>query len=533
MKRTYFLFIAALFIMLITGCVTANNSEEEADQESSAEEQDDGSSASENSKSEDDTLTIAVGVDMATFDIHDHNNTLTEAMHINMFNYLFMRNDEAGEIEPDLVEEYENTDDLTWNMTLKEGVTFHNGDELTAEDVQYTLERVIEDESLTEHSQYNQIDEINVIDDHEFEIVTHEPEPVLLNRLSRIGSSILPKDYIEENGWDHFLEEPIGTGPFQFEEWNRDSEVIFSRYDDYFEGPVEDWEELVFQVIPETSTAVGELLTDGVDIVFDVPDNEWERIEGNEGTSMITGPSQRVGLLGLRHTESYPTSDPLVREAIDLAIDNEALVDHILGGAGVPTRTRVTPGNFGANEELFDTYLYDPEKAEELLEEAGYGGEELELTLHAPIDRYTKGEDITETVAAMLDEVGITVNVDFMEFNNFLSTRRAFENEDMFFAAFGNSLFDGDVALDVYRSGRAEGELDYENEEVDRLLEEASTDMNPESRKEKFERIQEIVAEERPHVFLYLQDNAYGVNDAINFTPRQDEMFYAPDITKD
>ncbi|SDI39427.1 ABC transporter substrate-binding protein [Alteribacillus bidgolensis] len=529
-QKIFFMFIFLLFTIMISGCVTANQSSgDESEQEFSPEEQE--NQPSNSAQSDDDTLTIAVGVDMDTFDIHDHNNTLTEAMHINMFNYLFMRNDETGEIEPDLVDKYENKDDLTWNMTLKEGVTFHNGDELTAEDVKYTLERVIKDESLTEHAQYNQIDEINIIDDHEFEIVTHEPEPVLLNRLSRIGSSILPKDYIEENGWDHFLEEPIGTGPFQFEEWNRDSQVVFSRYDEYFEGAVEDWEQLVFQVIPETSTAVGELLTGGVDIVFDVPDNEWERINGNEGTSVVTGPSQRVGLLGIRHTEDYPTSDPLVREAIELAIDNEALVEHVLGGAGVPTRTRVTPGNFGANKELFNTSLYDPEKAKELLEEAGYE-DGLELTLHAPIGRYTKGEDMSETVAAMLGEVGITVNVDFMEFNDFLATRRAGENEDMFFAAFGNSLFDGDVALDVYRSERSEGELDYENEDVDRLLEEASSEMDPDVREEKFKEIQEIVAEERPHVFLYLQDNAFGVTDGIDFRPRQDEMFYAPDITK-
>ncbi|HLR71813.1 MAG TPA: ABC transporter substrate-binding protein, partial [Pseudogracilibacillus sp.] len=192
------------------------------------------------------TLTIAITTDVVTFDIHDHNNTSTEAVHINMFNYL-VRKDADGEFQSDLAESYENIDDHTWEFTLHEGVTFHNGDELTAKDVKYTLERVANDEGLREYSQYRQIKEVEVIDDYNFRIITHEPEPVLLNRLSRLGSGILPSDYIEENGWDHFLTNPVGTGPFKFTEWKRDSELVFDVYEDYFQGQVEQWDKLIFR----------------------------------------------------------------------------------------------------------------------------------------------------------------------------------------------------------------------------------------------------------------------------------------------
>src|SRR5699024_6606528 len=153
---------------------------------------------------------------------------------------------------------------------------FHNGDELTAEDVKFTLERVAHDESLREHFQYEQIDEVEVVDDYHFKIHTIDPDPILLNRLSRIGAGILPKDYIDENGWEHFLENPIGTGPFTFVDWSRDSEIVYEVYDDYFDGAVEDWNKLVFRVVPEDSTRVAELLTGGVDIALNVPNHEWD-----------------------------------------------------------------------------------------------------------------------------------------------------------------------------------------------------------------------------------------------------------------
>src|SRR5699024_12660509 len=123
---------------------------------------------------------------------------------------------------------------------------------------------------------------------------TYELEAFLLSRLSPIGLSFLPKNYIDEDGWDHFLEEPIGTGPFKFVEWKRDSEIVFETYEDYFEGKVEDWDRLVFRVVPEDSTRVAELLTGGVDVALNIPDHEWDRINNNDGTVVESTTSQRV-----------------------------------------------------------------------------------------------------------------------------------------------------------------------------------------------------------------------------------------------
>ena len=475
------------------------------------------------------TLTIAITTDVVTFDIHDHNNTSTEAVHINMFNYL-VRKDADGEFQSDLAESYENIDDHTWEFTLHEGVTFHNGDELTAKDVKYTLERVANDEGLREYSQYRQIKEVEVIDDYNFRIITHEPEPVLLNRLSRLGSGILPSDYIEENGWDHFLTNPVGTGPFKFTEWKRDSELVFDVYEDYFQGQVEQWDKLIFRIIPEDSTRVAEVLTGGVDIAVNMPDHEWGRVDDNDGTSIQSVDSQRVAGMLIRHDDEYPTSDPRVREAIDLAIDNSVLTESVLGGSGVPVRSRVTPGNTGANEDLYDTYVYDPEKAKELLAEAGYA-DGLEITIHGPNGRYTKDKDIQEMIAGMLEQVGITVKTDLMEWSNFVDLRASYKYDDAYFIALGNSMFDASIAVDTFRSERAMESQGYSNPELDKLIDAAESNMHLDERNQQYYEIQEIIAEDRPYIYLYAERSNYAVNDRLSFEPRKDEMIIAEDIT--
>src|SRR5699024_10613347 len=185
-----------LTLSVISLLVACGNDEESNNQETEG-----------TSEADENTLTVGMSTDIVSFDIHDHNNTATEAVHVNMFNYL-IRNDAEEGFVPELAESWENVDDTTWSFTLKEGVMFHNGDELTSDDVKFSIERPASDESLLEHAAYNQIEEVEVIDDHEFLVHTFEPEPILLNRLSRIGSSILPESYIDEVGWEEFLQNP-------------------------------------------------------------------------------------------------------------------------------------------------------------------------------------------------------------------------------------------------------------------------------------------------------------------------------------
>ncbi|MCG5102197.1 ABC transporter substrate-binding protein [Oceanobacillus alkalisoli] len=522
MKRK--LWMLGLLVMGLFLIVACSNDDGDGEQEKDTDEKTETSGDNR-------TLTIALGSDMVTFDVHDHINTSTEAIHVNMFNYLVKRDNETGEILPDLAESFENIDDLTWEFKLKEGVTFHNGDELTSADVKYSLERVATGEELKDYTNYNQIKEVEILDDYRFRIITHEPEPVLLNRISRIASGILPSKYIEENGFDHFLQNPIGTGPFQFVEWVRDDRIVFEVYDDFFEGKNEDWDQLVFRIIPENSTRVSELLTGGVDIAVNIPPADWDRVSDHEDTYLAQETSNRTLMIFLRSTEGYPTSDQRVREALDLAIDNQAIIDSLLGGAGVPTITRVAPGNFGFAEHLYDTYNYDFDRAKELLAEAGFP-DGFEMTFHSPRGRYLQDAEVAEMVAGMWAQIGVTANIEFMEWSNFVELRNAHENEDAYLLGLGNSMFDAANALDWYNAERFEGETDYRNDEVEELLAAAMTNMDLEERNEQYIQAQELLAEDVAHIVLHMESINIGVSEGIDYTPTMDEMIYVDTITR-
>ncbi|QRG70072.1 ABC transporter substrate-binding protein [Brevibacillus choshinensis] len=488
-----------------------------------------GSTAPAQSDSGEKVLTFASGNDIVSFDIHDHNNTSTEAVHVNMFNYL-VKKDRDQKVQPDLATSWEIVNDKTWRFKLREGVTFHNGDPFTAEDVKFTLERIAKDQKLLEYGNYKQIKEVKIVDPHTVEIITNESEPVLLNRLSRLGSSMLPSKYIKEKGWDEFLKNPVGTGPYKFQEWKRDDRLILVKNEQYF-GDKPKWDKLIFRSIPEDATRVAELLTGGVDIAVNIPPSDLDRIEGNEGTHTATGPTQRVMQLTVRTTPGTVTENPKVREAIDLAIDEKAIVDSILAGGGTPTRTRVTPGNFGANPDLFGKALYDPERAKQLLAEAGYPNG-VDITFSATSGRYLKDKETAELIQAMLGEVGIRAKLDLLEWSKFNETYKAKKFGELFMIAYANSMFDASLAFDRITTERGKGETDYSNPEVDQLLKDAEKNMNLEERAKQYVKVQEIIAQDRPQIYMYQMNANYGVSDKINFEPRLDEMLFADEITK-
>ena len=490
--------------------------------------------AEANEMLDDGTLVIAMGTDMVSWDVHDHGNTSTEAVHVNVFDYMFKRAEGTMEIEPHLVEDYETIEEDVWEFTLRDDVYWHNGDQLTAEDVKFTFDRVLGDDSLSEHARFTQLGEIEVLDEFTLRFNTDGPQPTILNRLAQTGAGIIPKDYIEENGIDEFLENPIGTGPYEFVEWERDDRVVLSKYDDYFLGDdYTEWDEVVFRAIPESSTRVGELLTGGAHVVTDIPPNEWPRVDDEPGTSHVSAESNRTMLIIARQTEGSPGSDPRVLEAIEYAIDNEAITEQVMSGSAVPTRTRVLPGNVGANEELFDTYLYDPDHARDLLAEAGYE-DGLELTMQSPQGRYLMDSDIAEVIAGMVGEVGIDLNVEFLEWSQFIEHYQNNTNDDLMLLGLATSLYDAAQALDHYYSDSPlnEGRMDWVNEDFDELFFAAETNMDPDERLEQYLEAQELVAEGRPHIYLHSINMNFGVNDELDYTPRHDEIYYVNEIRR-
>lgn len=507
------IFVGLILLLTIAGCGGETSSN--------------GSAASDSAG--DNSLVIAQASDLTTMDPQNSLSTTGDRVFRNMFSRLFYW-DENMKLQTEAADSYEQVDDTTWTFNLKEGMTFHNGDSVTAEDVKFSLERVMTDDTLKEYSYFQQISEVNVLDELQVEIITDGPMPTILNVLAKSGSDIMPKNYFEEVGLEEFQKNPIGSGPYKYVEWLRDDKVVLEPYTDYFGGKPK-WDKVTVRSIPESSTRVGEILTGGVDLATDIPPNEWERIEGESGVNLVDGESTRVNLLMVRTTEGSVTADQRVREAIDLAIDQQAIVDALFRGAAVPVRSRVPEGVFGSNPDLYDTRVFDIEKAKELLAEAGYA-DGVEITFTASKGRYPLDGEVAELITAMLGEVGIKVNLKLLESSAFIDDYNSNANEELLMIGLADGLLDASYSLVHYTKERAAGQTDYYNEEVEELFHEAGRNLDMEERSAQYQRIQEIVAEERPHIFLFQQGSDYAIRENVKFTPNLNEVILFDDISK-
>lgn len=488
------------------------------------------SAASGTSSNDSTTLTLAINADILTTDPQALNNGTTTSVLYNVFSNL-VKYDDAGEIVMDLAESYELLEDqVTWEFKIREDAVFHDGTPVTAEDVAWSLTRVMTDESSSDYMNFSPLAEAVAVDDYTVHVVSKDPYPIMLQLLCKGGAAVLPKAYFEEHGEEAWLANPIGSGPYQLTEYVKDDHVTLVPFADYYGEQNPDWEEVIFRVVPESSTRVGELIAGNVDAVNMVIPTEWERVNGNEGTAVVNGPSTRVYQLALK-TDKGPTADLRVRQAIDLAIDDQTIVDTILQGAGTPMLTRIPSGVNGCNEDLVGKYNYDPERAKELLAEAGYP-DGFSMKIEAPTGRYTMDAEISQAIVAMLSQVGITVDLQLLESSAYSNVFSAHSAEDGFMTCFGLGFFDASYGMIGYFGVNTSGESNWNNQEYIDMYYEAEFNMNEEERTQLFQEMQQMVADEVPYAIICQIDNSYGVKDSITMTPRLDDVWNLSTIRK-
>ena len=478
---------------------------------------------------QDGELVIAQSNDIPTFDVHQHSTTSVEAVLINIFDYLIFR-DADGNLQPSLATSWEPVDDTSWRFELREGVTWHDGEMFTAEDVKYTLERVAGDEELVLNSEFSTISGVEIVSDYEVIIRTSEPDPLMTARLSRLGASMLPQHYIDAVGIEEFSVNPVGTGPYRFVEWIRDDRVVLEAFGDHWRG-APSYERVVFRAIPEDSTRVSELISGGIDIALGVPAIDIERINNSGDVTVEPSPTPRVYLFVVNTAEDSATGDPLVREAIDYAIDEQLIIDALFGGYGTPTLGRVTPGVNAAPQDLYGQSNADKERAVALLEEAGYGPGELTITLQGPQGRYPQDADMLQVMATMLEEVGITTEVEILEWSAYLDQVWTPNNiTNLGFIALANSMFDGwNAQRQLVCEGEWSESTNWCNERFTELVNGSAVELDLDKRSEMLEEAYDIIADERPMIFMHQLQNLVGLSSTVDWTARPDELVWVYD----
>ena len=515
MKRFLVLLLAISTIFVLGACTegTSDDSSESSDTPSSGGE-------------EKDSLVIGFEADAETLIANTDVNYVTDAQISNIYERLIDRDGETGEFIPVLAEEWENIDELTWRFKLREGVTFHNGAEFDAESVKYSIDYILDEENQSFYrSRWTMIEEVKVISSHEVEVITSEPAAGLIERMTT-DLLIMEPGYIEEVGIEEASKNPVGTGAYQFVEWSRDNYLKLEAFEDYWQGSPE-IKNVEFRYIPEFSARLSAFLSGEIDMFKNVPVDTVPEIENAENSQVAEVASSRRNYLALNTFYDGPLQDERVRQAVNYAVDVDELLESILNGHG----EKIVGPLASIHEGYVETkdYGYDSDKAVELLKEAGYEPEELELTLETPSGRYPMDSHVAQAIASQLQKIGITVEVQVNEWGTHLEKIQNRETKDMFILGWGPS-FDAQSTIEPLFM-KDQPYSSFYDEELEDKIKAVNETFDLDERHDGYAGIQHALVDTAAWVPLWQQSDLYAVRENLNFQPRVDEQILAYQIS--
>ncbi len=491
------------------------------------------------------TVVMARGTGVETLDIH--NTTHVEATNTwSLMGDSLVAFDEDGNLVPLLAEDWEvGPEGLEYTFFLREDVTFHSGHELTAHDVEATFERWLTEEGSPTADDLGEVESIEAVDDYTFQLVLEEPNNAIWNILAARYGSIVNASNIEAEGdsWGTPAADHIdGTGPFELVDWRPDDVMVFERHDDYTWGPPEIYDNtgpaqiarLEYRVIPEDATRVEELLAGTVHLDQMVSRGDLVRIEQSDIINYIEATPASVEFLGF-HCQREPFDDVLIRRALAHAINKQEIADVAYEGVSEPATSFLRPGMPGYSAEMAEfNREYDPAKAEELLDEAGWDetedgvrmkdGEPLEFTLSAFDDevRLTSAE----LYQAQAAQVGMDMELDVMESAAMFEHLRAEEHQ-----MFTMGVTIGRRGPDVLRwyhhpdEQPAPNRFYYEDDELVDLLNLQRTTPDEDEQMQAYVEIERILMEDAAWVPVVWRDYIRGFNEQIA-DPKVDHPVY-------
>lgn len=433
-------------------------------------------------------ISIAMKADPKTLDPQKSIDTMSNKS-ITLIYDTLLDLDENLNLKPNLAESWERLDDCNVVFHLKKGVKFHNGEELKAEDVKFTLERAASSPQTL--YLFKPITKVTVIDDYTVQVTTDKPFGALLNNLAAVQGGIVSKKAVLEYG-DDYVNHPVGTGQYKLKEWLPGNRIVFEGFKDAYQG-APNFEELTYLTIPEVSNRMIALETGEVDVAFDIGIMDKETIENSNNLELIEVESPALLYLGFDQTNPIYQNKKL-REAIAYAIDNQTFVDVVFRGSAVTGDSPLPKASPAYNGNV-KKYNQDIEKAKKLLAEAGYpNGLDIELWCMDDGPRV----DMCVIIQDQLKKIGINVEIKIFEFGAYVS-KTALPNKELYFLSW-NSSGDGDVALyPLFHSSQhgAPGNRSfYSNKEVDKLLDKARVSVDEEERKSLYKEVQNILQED-------------------------------------
>ena len=491
------------------------------------------------------TLTWTFSSDILTLDPHSSRVSFTNAFLANMYETL-VRMDDKLAIEPALATRWERPSPTLWRFHLRPGVTFHNGDPFTADDVVFTWARL--NTPGANRGPLSAVTAMRAVDPMTVEIETAKPFPVLLNAL--LGMGIMDRKWAEANkagaasdlasSTENFAtRNENGTGPFRLVSRQPDGPTVLEPFAGWWDKKAHNLDRVTFLPIKNAATRTASLISGGTDATVDVPLQDVERIQRDPKLQVVQGPELRTIYIGFdvfRDELLYsdvkgrnPLKDRRVREALYRAIDMAAIKRSVMRDQAWPAGFMASPQLTGAPQDLNERLPFDPEGAKRLLAEAGYK-DGFGLGLTCPNDRYVNDERICQAIAAMWARVGVKAAVQ-SETTAVWSRRTA--NGDVTAFMLGHAALPlaevYSTLADVIHSKTADaGGLNYgrySNPEVDRLIEQVAEEADDTKRAAAVREAFRLEKADIAHIPLHQQPLTWASRKGIDMRQAPDNSF--------
>ncbi len=449
----------------------------------------------------------------------------------NFFDGLLQRKGPDGILAPALAVKWERVDALSWKFWLRQGVTFHNGNPFTAEDVKFTFERLANPEVSEFVNAGKSIDAITIHDDYTLTIKTKEPIPWFINNLHQ--TFIMDKEDTTSRDAGDVMVRPMGTGAYKFVEWVKGSYVKMEANENYWEGapPIKKVE---IRPITESSTRFAALVSGQVGMLTGVPVELYEQVKKNKQLEIVSKPARRSIFLALGNAPGTPMADIRVRQAIAMAINEDEIIAKVMRGQASPAAQipdTPTVGYLGSLKRL----PYNPDKAKQLLKQAGYE-KGFPITLTGPNDRYIQDAKIAEAVAKYLAKVGIQATLDVKPKSIFFPEVNQGKLQFYLIGWFDGTFDMGRTYAKLAHTRDKErgfGELNgaaYSDPDIDKLIESANVMVDAAQREKALQDLNKMAMVDKiTWIPLHYQMDVYAVrkDSKLNFQPRPDRwMIY-------
>jgi peptide/nickel transport system substrate-binding protein len=489
--------------------------------------------------------TLVVGMAAAsivTLDPAAYSDRATETVVRNLYDGLVTRtagasSDVDNQVVPQLAQEYRWVDDRTVEFDLRRGVRFHNGQRLTADDVVFTFERILhQDVGASRRGFVQEVERVEKVRPYRVRFHLKSPWPVFLQML--VHNQIVPEEYVRRVGDAEFARRPVGTGPFKYVSGTLDGQIVLERFADYYGGsealpPVgpAQLDRVVFRMMPDLSARLEALDAGEAHIIQNVPPSVARELIGAPHVLVKTTVGTRPKFVDLNVTVP-PLDDVRVRQALNYAVDASRILAAEALGYGVILRGPLSPANLYADPSL-QPYGYDPEVARSLLGQAGYRPEDISFQ----IDAYGTYVRVAEAVAEQLVQLGMNVTVRPSDYQTLRPQLLNCERQ-AFLRDWGDSAFDPvgyveakwQTRVENTPAGRANYAC-YSNPTVDELIVAGASEPNPEKRREIYDRMQRLIQQDAPAIFLYVPQEIEACSVRVqNWEPSPDGRINLHDV---